>query len=414
MIRRRRAETFRLDNGTTLVVVPEPNAPVVSLAACVRAGALEEGNEPGIAALLTRCLGRESEARSSLLLQADVDAFGGFGAEYDGETIAAWVVSDPDPVEVARAAQTLLLNTLARPRFTEETLAVARAQQRRDLVLRRENFTVELLARLRNRATGVEVRLLGDEADVARLRASRVEAFHARWFRPDRTVVAVHGRGEPDSIRALVQTVLNVGGWNDLGPAPRTAAPPPEPVPDGLRDVVLERPGAFSAAGVAYLAPRAAVGPDRHAALQVLDAALGGGKASRLFALRDRGGLGYEIRSVWTPGRAASVWSAYVLGTRSGPQMRDALLETTAALGKGTAPLGDAEVDRAKGFLIGQRRQTRQTAARRARASAWAEAMGLGDLERDYEARIGAVRRETVDALARELFATRPVVVRTA
>lgn len=410
---RRAPETFRLDNGTTLVVVPEPAALVVSLAAAVRVGTADEGPSAGVASLLSRVLGREAEGRTAALLQADVDAFGGFGTEYDGEAISAWVVSDPDPVEVARAAQTLLLNAVAKPRFTDAAVSAARLQQRRDLILRRENFTLEMLARLRARATGSELRLYGDESDVARLRAAQVEAFHARWFRPDRTVVAVHGKVDPEAIRALAQAVLNVGGWKELGPAPATATPAPQPVPDGLRDVVVERRGAVTGAGIAFLAPPTSAGVERHATLHVLDAVLGAGKGSRLFALRDRRALGYEVRSVWAPGRLASIWSAYLLGTRPGPQMRDALLEVVGGLGRGTQGVTDAELTRAKGLLVGQHRQARQSAARRARATAWAEAMGIGELERDYPGRIAAVRKEAVDALAREVFGARPVVVRT-
>jgi len=59
---------------------------------------------------------------------------------------------------------------------------------------------------------------IGTEATLTTATAAALRAFHDRWYRPDRTVVAISGDADPDALIALVKQ--HFGGWQGVGPTP--------------------------------------------------------------------------------------------------------------------------------------------------------------------------------------------------
>lgn len=408
-------EPLRLPSGTTLVIVPDPSATATAITASIRIGGVEQRRQPGVGALLARMLGGDSQGRTPELLQRDVDGFGALGTLYDGNQLLAWSVCPPTEAALVQSAQTLLLNTLAQPRFTDDTLALARADQLRALALQEAELVPRLLRALRARAFGTEFSIQGDPGSLAHLSVGDVKGFYERFCTPERTTVAVVGKFAPEVARRWVETSLSVGDWNQRPAGMKELIPSQDPVPANLRDRVLSGLPGVSAAGVSFLLPGLSQSEARADwfALVVLDAIVGLGKACRLFRLRDDQSLGYEVRSVLLPGRDSTLWTGYLLGNRDPRELRDGLLKTLKGLGQNPG-ITDSELARAKTLLLAQRSQQRQLVLARARALSWAETSGLGAAaELEFPRRIEAVKRSDVERVAQTLFGGNPVVVRT-
>jgi predicted Zn-dependent peptidase len=136
-----------------------------------------------------------------------------------------------------------------------------------------------------------------------------------------------------------------------------------------------------------------------------------GGKACRLFALRDRAAgdtppIGYDISSRIEAGREQSLWLASISGTIPPSQLaQDAVVVVLRSLADGTAPATEDELARAKLFLKGKHRRERQRLTERASALGYAQVMGLGaNFESDYDAQIDAVTVAEVNAMAKRVF----------
>lgn len=410
-------EPVRLASGTTLVVVPDPAATATAISVSFRIGWAEQWRQVGIASLLARMLGADSVVRTPELLQRDVDGFGALGIQYDGSTLTTWSVCAPTEAALAEAAQTLLLNVVAQPRFSDEIAERARAEQRRTYALTEESLLTQLLLALRARAFGTEANPLGEPAALAKYTTEQVQAFYRHYCSPDRAAIAVVGKTDLATARRWVETSLNAGDWERREAGAKEQLVRPEAIPAGLRDRYLTRtlPG-VSAVGVGFLTPGLvdASAQADWATLLVVDALLGQGKGCRLFKVRDEQALGYEVRTQLLPGRDGGLWAAYLLGDQDPQTMRDALLKTLSEVATGAKPFTDAEVARAKALLGAQRNQQRQLVLSRARALAWAESIGLGaTFELEFERRIDAVKRADVERVARALLSTNPAVVRS-
>ena len=407
-------EPVRLPGGTTLVIVPDSTAPATAIVASVRIGGVEQRLQIGVATLLARLLGGDSQGRTPELLLRDVEGFGALGTSYDGSQLTAWSVCPPTEAALVQSAQTLLLNTLAQPRFTSEALEQARLEQLRAVTLWDEDLVPRLLRALEARALGTELLVQGDEVSLRRLSVADIQAFYGRYCTPERTTVAVVGKFEAQVARRWVETSLSVGDWNQRPMGAKELLPQTEPIPPGLRDQLVPAVAGISALAVGYLFPGLgrAEGRADWAALLVLDAVLGLGKACRLFRLREDQALAYEVRSVLLPARDRTLWAAYLLGNQDPARMKEALLKTLSELPR--KPITEGELGRARALLIAQHNQQRQLVLARARALASAESSGLGAaFELEFSRRIEAVKRTDVERVARTLLGGNPAVVRT-
>lgn len=394
-----------------LLVFPDRGAPALALAASVRLTPADEGRDEGVGALLARLLGADAEGRSAAQIQRDIDAFGAIGSEYDGAALTAWALADPSALE--DAARTLLVNVLARPVFSPESVAQGKADLERARLRTESDLVDRTLDALRTRAIGTSVNLLGTPQSVAKLTAERVEAFHNKFVRPDRTTLIAVGKCDPEAVRDRVTALLAASGWSELESSPKPKdAPAWEPL-GVLRDVALplRAPSLVVAGGLRLPGLRSSVAD--YPALLLLDALLGGGKGGRLFTrLRDRASLGYDTHSVFAPGRDVTFWGAYLWGDTPTETARAALRAFFAETAKGD--FTEAELTRAKGYWRGQRLRDRQRLLSRARSAAALSALGL-DPARDaaLPAQVDAVTLDEVNALARKLFAQNPAFVYT-
>ncbi|MBC8102960.1 MAG: insulinase family protein [Cytophagales bacterium] len=409
-------EISRLRCGASLVTLYEPNSAAVAIDVFFRVGLSDEGRNPGITALVTRAWFSDGRFRSANQLRRDIGASGsGVGSYFGGDFAEIWSVSGTSDAAIEQSAQTLLLNLVASPGFGPEAITAAKEQQQRALALEQANPLAAVLNQLRSRVWFESPQgraLLGNAESVAAITAREVAAHYLRFFRPSRAVIVVAGNLPPERARRLVEQSLNAAGWSE---ADRPVAPEiraaPERVPQGLRDLLLDRPAPASILAAGYLtAGTLTAGSEEWVTLLLLDAVLGGGKTSRLFRLRDDAvppstPIGYEVRTLLLPFRSQSLWTAYVIGSGPVKATRTAVLATLSALGTGTKPVTDVELARAKAYLKGRHLVQRQRLKERSFGVGWAEVMGLGGaFDTGYDARIDAITLDAVNRLGRQTF----------
>jgi len=209
-------------------------------------------------------------------------------------------------------------------------------------------------------------------------------------------------------------------GRQPRGQALNRSAVPDESGPNRAPSLLeVETTNTYVIAGT--LASR--MGSSNYAADMVAVAAAGGGKASRMFQdLREQRGLAYELGTLYPPTAYQSHALAYVVSATYTLQpdargekptietIREAL--KTSLDGLRSNALSQAEVDRAKSYLIGSFAVRHQRLQERAKHLAWYEALGLGyDYDDRYVDTLRAVTLEQARESANRLFSKTALVV---
>jgi predicted Zn-dependent peptidase len=395
-----------LANGMRVLVRQDPTAEVVAAVLLTDAGTrLEAPATAGITNLLVRTMLRGSTRRSaSQLAEATedlggrLDARGEVGyAEIRGEALARqW-----EPLLRLLAEVTL-----------EPRLAVDEVQKERRLVLSQIRtradtpfpFTYDALMRALYGEHPFAWPGPGVAASVERLSREALVDHYVRMMRADRLVLAVSG-GVP---RARVVTLAEQL-FRGVRVPPAAALPPAvEPAPAGDRRVV-ERRAHRAQILMGFLGPHITA-PD-YPAVRVLGALLGGGLSGRLFTeLREKRGLAYSL-GVVSPFRAGPGLVAAYLGTAPD----NVAVAEAGMLGEidrlRREPASDAELARAKAYLLGRLAMDRRTNARQAWHLAFFELAGVGwDFSDRYERAVDAVTASDVRAAAARYLA-RPTTV---
>ncbi len=189
--------------------------------------------------------------------------------------------------------------------------------------------------------------VLGDQATITAMARDQVHRYYRRHYVPGNVVVAVAGNVDHDAV--VAQVAEAVDGWS--GPTDRTVKRSAPRLPRDARAALRNRPTeqthlVLGGQGL----PR---GDDRRFAASVLNQALGGGMASRLFQeVREKRGLVYSVYSYQGMHADAGTFAIYA-GTA--PRKTTTVLDVVRAEvdRARTAGLTDAELERAKGHLAG-------------------------------------------------------------
>ncbi len=186
--------------------------------------------------------------------------------------------------------------------------------------------------------------------DVDRLTREDLAAFHATYYRPDATILAVWGDFKAKEMKAEIARLL--GGWKAKGPAPKippAAVPPQKPSLNYVEKKDVEQ--TFILAGQLGLRLD---DPD-YPAIHVMSEILGGSFASRIFVkVRTEKGLAYAAGGSMS--ETYDHLGAFYFFTSTKPsttaETLAAVLEEIRKIRE--APVTDAELARAKeGYLNG-------------------------------------------------------------
>jgi zinc protease len=387
----------RLDNGLTVLVRENPLAPVVAVSLLVRMGTRWEGGaEPGISNFVHAVMVKATRQRSGGDLAEAVAALGGKisasgDADYSGISASA----------LARFWRELLGLTAElalEPKLEADDVAaerdwlLSRIQRQRDSPSSRafDEFYAALYG-----AHPYGRPALGTVESLRRIDPPAIVAWYRAFYRPERMVLAISGQVRADEVVAHVRRLF--GGL----PGGEPPAPPSNPAPvRGARRVVVEQAAQQAQVLAGGLAPP--LDHADHAAVKVLATVLGGGMAGRLFAeLRDRQALAYTASALYEAVREPGAIVLY-LGTAPDNVERAerALLEELERVRR--QAITAAELERAKGFLLGNYAMDRRTNARQAWYMAFYDVEGVGqDFPERYRRAVAAVTIEDVQRVAR-------------
>ena len=276
---------YRLENGTQLLLFPDPSKSMVTVNMTVFVGSRHEGyGEAGMAHLLEHMLFKGTPTHPDV-----PKALNARGADFNGTT---WLdrtnYYETLPAATERQAQEnlefalrfesdRLMNSFVKAEDLASEMTVVRNEFESG-----ENSPSRVLMQ-RVQAAAYEWHnygrsTIGNRSDIERVPIDRLQAFYRKFYRPDNIMLVVAGKFEPENCIKLVEKYF--GGLKPPAiPLDRTYTT--EPAQDGERTVVLRRVGNTQLIDLAYHVPS---GGDRdYAAIEMLAYVYGAEPSGRLY-----------------------------------------------------------------------------------------------------------------------------------
>jgi zinc protease len=397
----------RLDSGLTLLVLENSASPSVAVSILVRMGSRwERENNAGISNLLQSVIVKGTTTRSALAIADEAERMGGSlsaAGEVDYSEIRGTALARYWRGLLGLMADVALNPALPPDEIDNERRTVSSGlRNRRDQPFQ-QSYDALLALLFPGHPYGIH--FLGRDEVVARVDREALLAHYRRFYRGSRLVVSVSGDVRANDVAAEVRRLFAAVPPGDGG----TDAPFPAAVA-ALDRAVLSRPAAQAQILMGFLAPP--VGHPDYAAVRVLQTALGGGMSGRLFAeLRDKQGLAYSTGAMY-PSRTGQSFVVAYIGTAPANAQRSEEAMKQQIERVGVERLSEAELARAKRYLLGQFDLDRRTNARLAWHAAFFETAGVGQEFADsFPRAVEAVTVADVQRVAR-IYLTAPTVVK--
>jgi zinc protease len=390
-----------LPNGIRLLVAERRGLPVVAVEVLVDAGSrYEPAEKAGLANLTADLLTRGAGGRTGPEIDEAIDFVGASlssGASGDSATVSLRVLrKDLD------LGLDLLADVLLRPAFPEEELARKRTEILGAIQKKKDepgSVAGEAFAEIVFGPHPYGRPVIGKESTVPGITRADLQGFHARWYRPEGTIVAVAGDISPAEARAALERRL--GGW--LRGAGRSASSRPAAPATPARTVKSVQRSLTQANVVLGHLGIHRGNPDYYA-VQVMNYILGGGGfGSRITdVVREQKGWAYDISSGFSgalePGSFAV--SFQTKNETAMPAIRAVLDEIRRIRAQ---PVTPRELDDAKAFLTGNFPLRMDTLGKMVRLMGGIELYGLGlDYPERYAQIINGITAADVQRVARQ------------
>ena len=384
-----------LDNGLTVLVKPNPAASVVAVEAFFRISVADEPeNFAGLRGLVHQLLLKPIRPAALTELQDRGGSLdGALGLDYT-EVYASCAAAD------FGLAVRALADVITGPDLSPDSiLAQRRAAMSSRAALDRDAFQAaylglrEVLHAGHPYARAAQGAVEGIDAPTR----DDLIAFYNHFYRPERCVIAISGDVDPVAAARALRDAL--GAWNPPN-APAPPAAPTETAGSGPRIRLRELPVTTASVLIGFPAPPA--GSPDYPVVQVISTLLGGGMSSRLFReIRDTRALAYEVNTFYPTLVGPSHLGIYLTTDRTlVNEVKDVVLSEIERLRR--EPVGEAELARARAYLIGAYQLSRQRNKQQAYYLAWYETIGLGAGHDDrYPESIAGVTAEQVLDCAR-------------
>ena len=395
-----------LPSGLTVLVRENTSTPVVAASLFVRVGSRwETEQDAGISHLMQQVLLKGTTTRSALEIAETAEGLGGgisASADVDFSELRATALARNWKKMLELMADVALRPTLPDAEIDGERkamLTALRSRQDQPFPLAMDTVMSRVYG---DHPYGRPV--LGRPAALERIDRAALLAYHQRFYRAPRMILAVSGDVSAREVMAEVARRFATAAAGEGEPELTL----PAAVARADR-TVLVRPAAQAQVLVAFLAPPTSH-PD-YAAVKVLTTALGGGMAGRLFTeVRDKQGLAYSTGGAY-PSRLGPGVLYMQLGTAPANQAR----AEAAMLGEleriRRDPVNPGELNRAKAYLLGQFALDRRTNARLAWYDAFFEVLGVGpDFADRYTRDVEAVTADDLLRVARTYLAAPTIV----
>jgi predicted Zn-dependent peptidase len=350
----------RLASGLRVVSEALPGTRSVTIGAWVGSGARDEASEvSGASHFLEHLLFKGTATRSARDIAEAVESVGGEMNAFTTHEQTVFYIRLPD-TELERAID-ILADVVWNPAFRTDDVEAERQVILEEIGMRDDtpdDLVHDLFARAHFPEHPLGREVLGSHETIAAMSRDAIADHHGAHYEPANIVIAAAGNLDHDRVLALV--AARTPGAMPARPARiHAGAGDPRPV------AVVHRP-TEQAHVVLGLRSIPALDPDRDA-LTVVNQALGGGMASRLFQeVREQRGLAYSVYSY----RAAFDDTGYlaIYAGTAPDRMRQTLdvIETELErLVRDGVP--EPELEAAKGHLTGSLAMSLETSASRMR-----------------------------------------------
>ena len=388
---------YKLDNGLTVLLVPDASRPRVTVNLTVLVGSRHEGyGEAGMAHLLEHMVFKGTPTHPEIPKE-----FKRRGAMFNGTTNydrTNYYESLPATDENLDFALALEADRLVNSSIRAEDLKTEFSVVRNEFESGENNPGSILEQRMMAAAFewhNYGKTVIGNRSDIEKVPAERLKVFYRKFYQPDNAVLTVAGRFDAAKALASIERLF--------GPIPRPerrldATYTEEPAQDGERTVTLRRVGDVGIVGLAYHVP-AGPHPDTPA-LEILTRILTDEPSGRLYkalveSKKAASASGYDL-DLHDPG------ALLLFAEVRADQPLDRARETMLAVVEGFKdhPATAEEVERARRKILTAREQAASDSQRLALGlSEWA-AQGDWRLYFLHRDRIEAVTPDQVNAAA--------------
>ncbi len=398
----------RTANDITILVRPNPSAPVAMLEGCLRAGSVDESAEQaGLASFTASLLSRGSAKYDFDSYNEAVESVGASVSVGGGTHISSF--GSESLVEDFPLMVEILADTLQRPTFPPEHIERVRGQWLVRLQEREQSTRSVSYRRFNEMIFGDHPYGLptsGYIETIQELSRDDVAAFHQAYYRPNQAIIVVSGDVEPEAVVALLES--HFGSWRTgAEPPPPADTIPPVAGANGIQRKSFDMPGKVQSDVVIGCLAIARSHPD-YFAVQVANNILGQfGMMGRLGeTVRERQGLAYYSYSALDADIGIGPWVAFAgVNPQNVNQAADSILHEFERLGN--EPVSDEELSDSIANMTGTlplRLETNDGVASILLNMEWYD-LGLDYLQ-TYQERIRAITKEDVQRVAADYLRT--------
>lgn len=399
------ATRHTLPNGLTLILDPEPTAPVISVQAWVASGSLHENEHlgSGLSHFLEHMVFKGTRDHSSEELARTVQAAGGHWNAYTTFDRTVYYIDGPS------ASLDTFLKCLTGlvffPLIPEDDFENEKDVIRREIDMGLDDPDHASIRLLLSTAFTVDARrhpVIGHRHLFDNITYPDLVTYHKNRYTPDKTHIVISGDFDPDQATALINSLT--GDCRIVsGPEPHVQT---DPAQVGPREHTATFDVPTSRICLSWKTP--AIDHPDTPAFDLLAAILGRGKSSRLHRhLREQRELALEI-SAWTwidPDRAGII----AVSAETAPEKRDDLKHAILTeISEVAASALEEDLAKAKRQTAASQFRSLTTASGRAAdlAANWHEARDL-NFTRSYLAAINSVTPADIRRVAATLTAAR-------
>jgi len=278
------AETFKLDNGLEIVVIPNHRAPVITHMVWYRVGAADElAGESGIAHFMEHLMFKGSTGLAPGEFSKTIIALGGNGNAFTGQDYTAYFQSIAvEHLEKVMTMEAGRMRGMAPPLEEVESERKVILEERRQRTDNdpRGRFGEQMNANLFvNHPYGTPV--IGWFHEMEQLQWDGVKAFYNKWYGPNNAILVVSGDVTGQQVYELAKKIYGpISALKTIPERIRTISPPLY-----AQTKILQRHPAIRQPIIQrlYRVPSHHQNPQDSLALEVLEEIMGAGATSRLY-----------------------------------------------------------------------------------------------------------------------------------
>jgi len=396
-----------LNNGLVLLTSEQRALPMVSIELLIDAGSRYDGaNQEGLANLTAKLLTYGTKRRTAVQISETLDFLGASLETSSGEDVASISLTILKK-DLATGLELLadILTASAFPpaeidRQKQEIIASIKAREEDPGAVAQRTFAAALFP-----ASPYGRLVEGTEASVKGLQQKSLKEFYARYYRSNRSIMAVVGDVSEQEISQALNQALR--GWNKGEPSGQPLVPAKIGAPQLLRvnrdltqaNIIMGHNGV----------PRG--NPDYYA-IQVMNYILGGGGfSSRVMdSIRNERGLAYSVYSYFSAEKSHGSFQ-FVMQTKNETAQEAIRIAKEEIQRIREQPVSEQELNDAKDYLIGSFPLRFDTNRKVASFLAQVEFFQLGlDYPERYGDLIRKVSRADVQRVAKQYLEPEKVI----